>query len=70
MTMEVAAVVRALAILDAFNATENTLTLGELARRTRLHKTTAHERLFSILDGAHESNSSLALNQGRTTATH
>ena len=31
---------RALAILDAFNAGESALTLGELARRTGLHKTT------------------------------
>ncbi len=40
MTIEVAAVSRALAILDAFKATESALTLGELARRTRMHKTT------------------------------
>jgi len=36
----VIAVVRAFAILDAFTAGENALTLGELARRTGLHKTT------------------------------
>ena len=36
----VIAVARAFAILDAFKASENALTLGELARRTRLHKTT------------------------------
>jgi DNA-binding IclR family transcriptional regulator len=40
MTIEVAAVTRALSILDAFNAMESALTLGELARRTRVHKTT------------------------------
>lgn len=37
----VVAVVRALAIFDAFGANESTVTLGELARRTRLHKSTA-----------------------------
>lgn len=36
----VIAVARAFAILDAFKASENALTLGELARRTGLHKTT------------------------------
>ncbi len=36
----VIAVARAFAILDAFKASENSLTLGELARRTGLHKTT------------------------------
>ncbi|MBY0268091.1 MAG: IclR family transcriptional regulator [Burkholderiales bacterium] len=36
----VIAVSRALAILDAFGAGENSLTLGELSRRTSLHKTT------------------------------
>lgn len=36
----VIAVTRALAILDAFKAGESALTLGELARRTGLHKTT------------------------------
>jgi len=40
MTTEVTAVARSLAILDAFEASESALTLGELARRTRLHKTT------------------------------
>jgi DNA-binding IclR family transcriptional regulator len=38
--IEVAAVTRALAIFDAFKAMETSLTLAELARRTRLHKTT------------------------------
>lgn len=37
----VIAVARAFAILDAFKARENALTLGELSRRTGLHKTTA-----------------------------
>jgi DNA-binding IclR family transcriptional regulator len=36
----VAAVTRAFAILDAFEAVEGGLTLGELSRRTGLHKTT------------------------------
>lgn len=36
----VIAVARAFAILDAFHAGESALTLGELARRTELHKTT------------------------------
>lgn len=36
----VAAVARALRILDAFRQGDTELTLGELARRTRLHKTT------------------------------
>jgi DNA-binding IclR family transcriptional regulator len=36
----VIAVTRAMAILDAFQAGESTLTLGELSRRTGLHKTT------------------------------
>jgi DNA-binding IclR family transcriptional regulator len=36
----VIAVARAFAILDAFKAGENALTLGELSRRTGLHKTT------------------------------
>jgi DNA-binding IclR family transcriptional regulator len=36
----VTAVSRALAILDAFKPGETDLTLGELSRRTRLHKTT------------------------------
>lgn len=36
----VAAVARALAILDAFKPGESEVTLGELARRTQLHKTT------------------------------
>lgn len=36
----VIAVARAFAILDAFKASENALTLGELSRRTGLHKTT------------------------------
>lgn len=36
----VIAVARALAILDAFKPGETDLALGELARRTRLHKTT------------------------------
>ena len=36
----VIAVARALAILDAFKPGEVDLALGELARRTRLHKTT------------------------------
>jgi DNA-binding IclR family transcriptional regulator len=36
----VTAVARALAILDAIKAGETGVTLGELARRTRLHKTT------------------------------
>lgn len=36
----VIAVARAFAILDAFKASENALALGELARRTGLHKTT------------------------------
>jgi DNA-binding IclR family transcriptional regulator len=36
----VIAVARAFAILDAFKADEHALTLGELARRTGLHKTT------------------------------
>ncbi|MGE5524581.1 MAG: IclR family transcriptional regulator [Rhodospirillaceae bacterium] len=36
----VIAVTRALAILDAFKPGETQLALGELARRTRLHKTT------------------------------
>lgn len=36
----VIAVARAFAILDAFHAGESALTLGELARRTGLHKTT------------------------------
>ena len=36
----VIAVTRAFGILDAFKASENALTLGELARRTGLHKTT------------------------------
>ena len=36
----VVAVTRALSILDAFSAGESALTLGEIARRTRLHKTT------------------------------
>ncbi len=39
-TPGVVAVTRALSILDAFNAGEPALTLGEIARRTRLHKTT------------------------------
>jgi DNA-binding IclR family transcriptional regulator len=38
--LTVIAVTRALAILDAFKPGEIDLTLGELARRTRLHKTT------------------------------
>ena len=37
----VVSVSRALALLDAFQPSEIMLTLGELARRTRLHKTTA-----------------------------
>lgn len=37
----VAAVARAVAILDAFKPGETEVTLGEIARRTRLHKTTA-----------------------------
>lgn len=36
----VVAVARAFAILDAFDASEGGLTLGELSRRTGLHKTT------------------------------
>lgn len=36
----VVAVTRAIAILDAFHTSEAALTLGELARRTGLHKTT------------------------------
>jgi DNA-binding IclR family transcriptional regulator len=36
----VTAVARALAILEAFKPGETQITLGELARRTRLHKTT------------------------------
>ncbi|MBX9903189.1 MAG: IclR family transcriptional regulator [Burkholderiales bacterium] len=36
----VVAVARAIAILDAFHTSEAALTLGELARRTGLHKTT------------------------------
>lgn len=36
----VVAVTRAIAILDAFHTSEGALTLGELARRTGLHKTT------------------------------
>ena len=36
----VIAVARAFAILDAFKAGENALSLGELSRRTGLHKTT------------------------------
>src|SRR6186997_2899887 len=39
-TPTVTAVVRALDILEAFKPGETELTLGELARRTRLHKTT------------------------------
>lgn len=40
-TIGVTSVSRALALLDAFQPNEAFLTLGELARRTRLHKTTA-----------------------------
>lgn len=40
-TPGVISVSRALALLDAFQPSETLLTLGELARRTRLHKTTA-----------------------------
>lgn len=39
-TGDVVAVTRALRILDAFRPNESTVTLGELARRTLLHKTT------------------------------
>jgi DNA-binding IclR family transcriptional regulator len=39
-TPGVISVTRALALLDAFQPSETLLTLGELARRTRLHKTT------------------------------
>ena len=39
-TVHVTAVARALQILDAFRPGEAALTLGELARRTRLHKVT------------------------------
>jgi len=39
-TIGVTAVTRALTILDAFGAGEAALTLGEIARRSRLHKTT------------------------------
>ena len=39
-TPNVVAVARALGILEAFKPGETELTLGELARRTRLHKTT------------------------------
>src|SRR3954471_24155305 len=38
--LTVIAVTRALAILDAFKPGETDIALGELARRTRLHKTT------------------------------
>ncbi|HWI12610.1 MAG TPA: IclR family transcriptional regulator [Burkholderiales bacterium] len=57
----VIAVARALAILDAFKPGETQLTLGELARRTRLHKTTvlriartlaATRYLVQLRDGA------------------
>ena len=39
-TPRVTAVTRALSILDAFGVGESALPLGEIARRTRLHKTT------------------------------
>ncbi len=39
-TVRVIAVTRALALLDAFGSEERMVTLGELGRRTKLHKTT------------------------------
>lgn len=48
----VIAVARALAIFDAFKSGDSALTLGELARRTRLHKTTVL-RIARTMAAAH-----------------